>query len=57
MISVCQNHMTKGIRTLSLPHVKKISESEAKTCVYCEQKASVMLYIPYLSKARNAKAL
>lgn len=49
MISVCKEHMKKGLTVLNCPHVLLINKYECRKCCFCKQRASYKLFIPCLT--------
>lgn len=45
MVMVCKVHVTKGIRILPVPHVKKMPENTKQFCTFCDQQAKYKLYL------------
>lgn len=56
MILVCKHHVTQGLKQLPVPHVKKLSHYAKQTCYFCEQKASVKLFMPYARTSESKLA-
>jgi len=53
MITVCENHIKKGIILLNVPHVQKLSHKYWEhTCVFCNEPAHFKLFysIPTIEK-------
>jgi hypothetical protein len=45
MVMVCKDHVTKGLRVLPAPHVKRITEKGKQCCLFCKQQAAYQLFI------------
>ncbi len=52
MISVCKEHMKKGLTVLNCPHVLLINKYELRKCCFCKQRASYKLFysLPYYDR-------
>lgn len=42
---VCKDHVVRGLRLLSVPHVNEVSVHIKKSCTFCEQQAKFKLYL------------
>lgn len=45
MVLVCKEHVTKGLRLLTVPHVKEMPENVKKSCSFCDQQAKFKLFL------------
>lgn len=44
MVIVCKDHVIRGLRLLSVPHINEILVHDNKNCTFCEQLATFKLY-------------
>ena len=57
MIMVCKTHVAEGLHLLPIPHVKGISKDKKIPCYFCEQPATVQLFLfNYLMEQENIKS-
>ncbi len=45
MITVCKAHVTKGLHLLPVPHVKEMPKNKKIPCYFCEQPATINLFL------------
>ena len=45
MVKVCQQHVLKGLKLLSAPHVKEIDKRSMECCTFCQYKAKYELFL------------
>ena len=45
MLLVCKEHVTKGLRLLTVPHIKEMPEETKKSCSFCNQQAKFKLFL------------
>ena len=45
MVMVCKGHVVEGLHLLPIPHVKGISKDKKIPCYFCEQPATVQLFL------------
>ena len=45
MVMVCKGHVAEGLHLLPIPHVKGISKDKKIPCYFCEQPATVQLFL------------
>ena len=45
MVMVCKAHVAEGLHLLPIPHVKGISKDKKIPCYFCEQPATVQLFL------------
>lgn len=54
MVMVCKEHVAEGLHLLPIPHVKEISKYEKIPCYFCEQPATIQLFVfNYLKEQGN----
>lgn len=52
MLTVCKDHVKKGLNAISVPHVQFMSDHTNKTCSYCGQQAKLKLFLPFRTTAK-----
>ena len=45
MAMVCKKHVAEGLHLLPVPHVKRISKYKKIPCYFCEQPATIQLFL------------
>jgi hypothetical protein len=45
MAMVCKKHVADGLNLLPIPHVKEISRDKKIPCYFCEQPATIQLFL------------
>jgi hypothetical protein len=45
MVMVCKEHVAEGLHLLPVPHVKGISKNKKIPCYFCEQPATIQLFL------------
>ena len=45
MVMVCKEHVAEGLHLLPIPHVKEISKYKKIPCYFCEQPATIQLFL------------
>ena len=58
MVMVCKEHVAEGLHLLPIPHVKGISKDKKIPCYFCEQPATVQLFLfNYIDGTRKYKII
>jgi hypothetical protein len=45
MVMVCKEHVAEGLHLLPVPHVKGVSKYKKIPCYFCEQSATIQLFL------------
>jgi hypothetical protein len=60
MLFTCKTHVTKGLKKMDIPHIKRLHMHMADSCYFCKKEADYKLFysLPFYRLIRkNAQVL